>query len=63
MYARVPTGVGANRRDLRLSRQDLRGVLEDGARWAIERGFGHSGEALNGETRVTGPTSYNRRAA
>jgi hypothetical protein len=38
-------------------------VLEDGARWAIERGFGHSGEALNGETRVTGPTSYNRRAA
>jgi tRNA-splicing ligase RtcB len=44
MYARVPTGVGANRRDLRLSRKELRGVLEGGARWAIERGFGHLGE-------------------
>ena len=40
MYARVPTGVGAHRRDLRLSPRDLRGVLERGARWAIERGFG-----------------------
>src|SRR5690606_24092813 len=28
MYARVPTGVGADRRDLRLSADDLRGVLE-----------------------------------
>jgi tRNA-splicing ligase RtcB len=40
MYARVPTGVGAHRRDLTLSREELRGVLKDGARWAIERGFG-----------------------
>lgn len=40
MYARVPTGVGAARRDLRLSRQELKGVLESGARWAIDRGFG-----------------------
>jgi tRNA-splicing ligase RtcB (3'-phosphate/5'-hydroxy nucleic acid ligase) len=42
MFARVPTGVGAARRDLRLSRQDLKGVLEGGARWAIQRGFGSS---------------------
>ena len=40
MYQNVPTGVGANRRDLRLSRKDLRGVLEHGAAWAIKRGFG-----------------------
>jgi len=40
MYARVPTGVGAHRRDLTLSREELGGVLKDGARWAIERGFG-----------------------
>jgi tRNA-splicing ligase RtcB len=40
MYSRVPTGVGALRRDLRLSRQDLKAVLETGARWAVERGFG-----------------------
>jgi tRNA-splicing ligase RtcB len=41
MYARVPTGVGAHRRDLKLSRPELGGVLEGGARWAVERGFGH----------------------
>src|SRR5687767_7694021 len=40
MYSRVPTGVGASRRDLRLSRQDVKAVLEGGARWAIDRGFG-----------------------
>lgn len=44
MYTRVPTGVGAHRRDLKLSREDLRGVLEGGARWAIERGFGQRSE-------------------
>jgi tRNA-splicing ligase RtcB len=40
MYRNVPTGVGEGRRDLRLSRADLRGVLEQGASWAVERGFG-----------------------
>jgi tRNA-splicing ligase RtcB (3'-phosphate/5'-hydroxy nucleic acid ligase) len=40
MYNRVPTGVGAHRRDLTLSAHDLRGVLERGAEWAVEKGFG-----------------------
>lgn len=40
MFQNVPTGVGANRRDLRLSRQELRDVLERGAAWAVDRGFG-----------------------
>ena len=40
MYNRVPTGVGAHRRDLRLSASDFAGVLARGARWAIERGYG-----------------------
>ena len=40
MFQNVPTGVGANRRDLRLSRQELRSVLERGAAWAVDRGFG-----------------------
>jgi tRNA-splicing ligase RtcB len=44
MYARVPTGVGAHRRDLRLSRQDLRQVLERGARWAVDRGYGDAAD-------------------
>ncbi len=40
MYRNVPTGVGSHRRDLRLSKSDLRGVLEQGAAWAVRRGFG-----------------------
>ena len=40
MYQNVPTGVGASRRGLRLSRKDLRGVLEQGAAWPVKQGFG-----------------------
>ena len=40
MFQSVPTGVGGNRRDLRLSRTDLRGVLEQGAGWPVKRGLG-----------------------
>jgi tRNA-splicing ligase RtcB len=40
MYARVPTGVGAHRQDVRLGRADLDGVLQQGARWAVDRGYG-----------------------
>ena len=44
MYQHVPTGVGAQRRDLRLRRHDLRSVLESGAEWAVTQGFGHREE-------------------
>lgn len=40
LFRNVPTGVGAGRRDLRLTRDDLHAVLEGGAAWAIKRGFG-----------------------
>ncbi len=36
----VPAGVGQGQRDLRLSKQELRRVLTDGARWPVEHGFG-----------------------
>ncbi len=51
MYARVPTGVGASRRDLRLSPADVEGVLRDGARWAVDRGFGSAADLDNIEER------------
>lgn len=51
MYSRVPTGVGAHRRDLRLSRPDLARVLTDGARWAVDRGYGTSGDLEHIEER------------
>jgi tRNA-splicing ligase RtcB len=44
MFSRVPTGVGAHRRDLKLSKEDLRRVLEQGAAWAIRNGYGHDDE-------------------
>jgi len=40
MFHRVPTGVGSSRPDLRLSKADLRRVLELGAGWAVKQGFG-----------------------
>jgi len=51
MYRNVPTGVGAHRRDLRLSATDLRGVLTDGAAWAVKRGFGRADELERVEER------------
>jgi tRNA-splicing ligase RtcB len=44
MYNNVPTGVGAHRRDLRVSGKDLRSVLEKGAAWAVARGLGRAGD-------------------
>lgn len=40
LFRRIPTGVGAGRRDLKLSRDALAGVLERGSGWAVGEGFG-----------------------
>ncbi|MBP1634227.1 MAG: RNA-splicing ligase RtcB [Acidobacteria bacterium] len=40
MYARVPTGVGAHRREEKMSARVLRDVLSGGAAWAVRNGFG-----------------------
>ena len=40
LFRNVPTGVGVGRRDLRLGARDLRRLLERGAAWAVEQGFG-----------------------
>jgi len=39
-FNNIPTGVGVGRRDLKLSKKDLARVLEQGARWAVDQGFG-----------------------
>jgi tRNA-splicing ligase RtcB len=36
----IPTGVGASRRDLRLTKKQLYRVLERGAAWAVAEGYG-----------------------
>jgi len=40
LYQRIPAGVGSSGAVKRLSASDMRLVLERGARWAVERGFG-----------------------
>jgi tRNA-splicing ligase RtcB len=39
LYRDIPTGVGASAAIPRLSGDELEGVLADGARWAVRRGF------------------------
>jgi tRNA-splicing ligase RtcB len=40
LFVNIPTGVGKSRKDLKLSRQDAARMVTQGARWAVERGFG-----------------------
>jgi tRNA-splicing ligase RtcB len=40
LYARIPSGVGSARSDLRLSGPEMDHVLKLGARWAVGRGYG-----------------------
>ena len=42
LFAAVPSGVGAEGAISRLSRAELRRMLERGAAWAIERGYGEA---------------------
>ena len=40
LFANIPSGVGSHRRDLKLSQQEEKNVLRDGARWAVSQGYG-----------------------
>jgi tRNA-splicing ligase RtcB len=40
LFRNVPSGVGSHRKDLKLNASQERKVLETGARWAVEEGFG-----------------------
>lgn len=40
LFVNIPSGVGSHRKDLKLNREEERKVLHQGARWALERGFG-----------------------
>lgn len=44
LYRAVPSGVGAEGAIARLSRAELRRMLERGTAWAIERGYGQAGD-------------------
>lgn len=40
LYSAIPTGVGSHHREMKLSKADMKRVCENGARWAVEQGFG-----------------------
>jgi tRNA-splicing ligase RtcB (3'-phosphate/5'-hydroxy nucleic acid ligase) len=40
LYASIPSGVGSHRKDIRLERKDLAGVLQQGAHWGVKQGWG-----------------------
>lgn len=40
LYVNIPSGLGSHRKDLKLSRDELKKVLKKGAGWAVENGYG-----------------------
>lgn len=40
LFQNIPSGIGSQRRDMRLSAAELRQVLQRGAAWAISEGYG-----------------------
>jgi len=44
LFRNIPSGVGSRRRDLKLSLHETRKVLQQGAAWAVKRGFGEDAD-------------------
>jgi len=44
LFKNIPSGVGSKRKDLRLSKAELKRVLREGAGWAVKHGFGYEGD-------------------
>ncbi|NIR75760.1 MAG: RNA-splicing ligase RtcB, partial [Gammaproteobacteria bacterium] len=44
LFRNVPSGVGSHRRDLKLSIAQEHKVLVEGARWAVEHGYGNGAD-------------------
>lgn len=40
LFGNIPTGVGSHRKDLRLSFDEMKRMVREGARWSVSRGFG-----------------------
>ena len=66
LFRDIPTGVGSRHKDFRLAAQELKSVLELGARWALEHGYGEEGdlEHIEAGGRIPGadPQAVSERA-
>lgn len=49
LFRNIPSGVGSKRKDLKLAPRELSRVLEKGARWAVENGYGSSEDVAHTE--------------
>ncbi len=56
LFRALPSGVGASRSDVVLDREELVGLLEEGAGWLVDRGFGRTDdlEAIEDGGRLPG---------
>ena len=65
LFERAPTGVGASGK-VRVSKKELRKVVVEGARWAVEEGFGHADDLAfieeNGRIDGADPAAVSERA-
>jgi tRNA-splicing ligase RtcB len=65
LYAAIPAGVGSRGR-VKVAASEDRGLLEKGARWAVERGFGEPGDLdrieSHGTLPVADPEAVSQRA-
>lgn len=41
LFRNIPTGVGSHRKDLKLGIEEEKGLLRQGTRWAVSRGYGY----------------------
>lgn len=55
LFREIPSGVGAHRKDLKLSQAEVRQVLKKGARWAVENGYGDAEDLVHIESGGTIP--------
>ncbi|MGH9867568.1 MAG: RtcB family protein [Candidatus Polarisedimenticolia bacterium] len=44
LFRNIPSGVGSARRDVRLSHDEVRAVLDRGASWAVDKGYGSAAD-------------------
>lgn len=50
LFRDIPTGVGSHHTDFRLGSDDLQGVLNEGAGWAVAQGFGDANDLAHIES-------------
>jgi tRNA-splicing ligase RtcB len=66
LFRNIPSGVGSKRKDLKISEEEEREVLADGAAWAVAAGFGQEAdlEFIEEGGRIDGadPSTVSQRA-